>query len=564
AAAVLLVAIVAALAVAFGGEPVAADPAPTPAPGSTPAPAPAPSPRPSSAPSGAPSSSPPAGIPAPSFPAPTPDPGLGDPAWYDLPGQVRQAISGFLAWAVKTALNPALRALGESVLATPDLTGDTRVRQVWTGSLVVINAVFVLLVIAGGFVIVTSGGTHGLREIAPRLAFAALAANLSLLVVGKAITATNAVTAAIAGRGVDPATASAAIKEITDKAMRGEAFLHTILSLGLVVMAIIVVITFILRVMLMVALIGLAPLALACHALPQTEQLAYTWWRSLAACLAIQIGQTIVLVAGLRVFLTPSGKTLLGVPSTSSGLLGLLVCLTMLWLLIKVPLWTKQYVLAGLGQGKGIVRKIIGTILLFKTVGRLTGITGNTGNHTARRARTAHRAVPARSASPARQRRGPRSPRKVAARRTPTQVGPAEFTHAPTFHQPLPAPAGHTDLEFSNPPATAIPTKRPTGSVRPSRFSDTPAKQAPLRRPSTPAPTMRFTPPPAAPPAAPSGVKPAAPPGVKPAAGAPAPLLFSGAGKPHTAPKRPPAPVTPVFSHPEPKPQKKRGSKTRR
>ncbi|MGH3659599.1 MAG: hypothetical protein ACRDUA_23365, partial [Micromonosporaceae bacterium] len=105
-----------------------------------------------------------------------------DPAWYDIEGQVRQAVAELFTWMVKSALKPVLALLGETLLSTPDLTGDKRVKQIWTGSLVVANAVFVLYVVAGGFVIATRDAlqtSHGLGQIAPRIGVAALAANLS-------------------------------------------------------------------------------------------------------------------------------------------------------------------------------------------------------------------------------------------------------------------------------------------------------------------------------------------------------------------------------------------------
>jgi hypothetical protein len=40
------------------------------------------------------------------------------------------------------------------------------------------------------------------------------------------------------------------------------------------------------RVALLILLVAAAPLALICHALPQTEGLARLWWRATAACLA--------------------------------------------------------------------------------------------------------------------------------------------------------------------------------------------------------------------------------------------------------------------------------------
>jgi hypothetical protein len=41
-------------------------------------------------------------------------------------------------------------------------------------------------------------------------------------------------------------------------------------------------------------LIAVAPFALACHALPQTEGIARWWWRAFTAILAIQSAQAVV------------------------------------------------------------------------------------------------------------------------------------------------------------------------------------------------------------------------------------------------------------------------------
>lgn len=54
----------------------------------------------------------------------------------------------------------------------------------------------------------------------------------------------------------------------------------------------------------------------------------------------------------------------MGVPATTSGLLGVLVCVTMLWLLTKLPGLAKQFVLAPLGlrnQGRGLLGQLLQT-----------------------------------------------------------------------------------------------------------------------------------------------------------------------------------------------------------
>jgi len=70
--------------------------------------------------------------------------------------------------------------------------------------------------------------------------------------------------------------------------------------------------------MLTVVLLAMAPLALACHGLPQTEGVARWWWRAFAGILAIQAAQALVLVAAVRVFLSP-GWSVIVLGATACG-----------------------------------------------------------------------------------------------------------------------------------------------------------------------------------------------------------------------------------------------------
>ena len=350
-------------------------------------------PNPIPTPTPSPIGAPPTGNPAPgptNTPNPTPGPSPkpapttasdDDPAWYDIPGQIRKAIRDFFAWMVKSALTPVMDTLGTTVLSTPDLTNNPQVTAIWTTSLVIANAVFVLFVVIGGFVVTsreTMQSRHGLKQILPRLVIGGVGANVSLLICAEILKAVNALTAAIAGQGIDAPTAATAITQAIEAAAQGSNFLLTLLALGALVMALVVVLTFILRVAAMILLIGVAPLALMCHAIPQTEGLAHTWWRAFGACLGMQLAQAFIMLATVRVFLTPTGTAFLGVPTTTDGYLGILVCLSMLWVQIKLPGWMKMVVLGPLGQskGRGPLGQLVATILTIKTLGVAAGVLG--------------------------------------------------------------------------------------------------------------------------------------------------------------------------------------------
>jgi hypothetical protein len=414
---------------------------------------------------------------------------------------VRKAINDFFVWIVEGALNAVLSELGETVLSTPDLPDDERVRTMWTTSLVVANALLVLFVLAGAFLL-TSRETlqtrYGLKEILPRLALAGVLVNTNLVLLDKAIEATNAVTAAIAGQGIDGAAAADALGQALGEARAGNTFLLTLLILGVLVMAIVVVFMFVFRVAAFAILIGLAPLALLCHASPLTEQVAFTWWRAVGACLGIQVGQAVVLLGTLRMFLTPAGDNLTGpgllagIP-TPSRLISILVVAAMLWLLIKIPGWTRHMVLGPLGSSRGLLSQLLHIYVMVKTLGMAAGLARGAGT-AARAAGTAGRA-----GTTPRPGGGPRP-----------RPGPS---------RPSPSPAGPS----------------PSGGVPAAQFSHPSPGDTPRPAPGTPAARVAF-----------SDAAPATP---RRADARPAPgVTFSAATPPHSAPRRPPAPVTPVFS----------------
>ncbi|MGC9667416.1 hypothetical protein ACNTMW_12775 [Planosporangium sp. 12N6] len=464
---------------------------------------------------------------------------------FDIPGQIRKAINEFLMWVAKTGLKPVMDALGATALSTPDLTNNEHVKAIWTTCLVAANGIYVLFVIAGAFIITSRESLqtqYGFKEIAPRLALGAVISNVSLILCGKAIEVTNALTAAIAGQGVDGPSAANAIMGILYQPFNGTSpnLLLALLVIAASILALIVVITFVLRVALMVVLVGTAPLALACHATPQTEGLAYTWWRAFGACLGLQVAQAVIVLATIKVFLTPSGLVLLGVPATASGLLGVLVCITMLWLLLKLPGLMKQFVLSPLGlrnQGRGLFGQLLQAYLTFKTLGAVTGLGkgkraatagaaarsgagGGTGTAPARRVPNAGGRPPGPSPAPSR----------------PSPAAPVAFSHAPATQTPLPAPAGSNGAPtFSHGQQPATPAPAPTGPASAARFSQpNPAQPATPRPPGRPAPVAFSNTPPS-----PASPTPAGPP---PAA------TFSNLPAAQSAPRRPPVSVTPVFS----------------
>ena len=112
------------------------------------------------------------------------------------------------------------------------------------------------------------------------------------------------------------------------------------LVIGLVMAGVLfaLLLTYVVRVALTVILVAGAPIALMFHALPHTDGIARWWWRTFTALLAIQLVQSLTLIAGTQVLLGPDGFGLFGLPNTD-GLTSLLVTLALLYILFKIPFW---------------------------------------------------------------------------------------------------------------------------------------------------------------------------------------------------------------------------------
>lgn len=313
----------------------------------------------------------------PSTPSPGVDEGeTGDGCSVMNPsGCVTSALSSFFRSLVEAALNPLLGLLSVTVLTTPTLESVPRVGQLWAQSWQIVLGAYGLLVMVAGLVLMAHESLQArytVREIAPRLVVGLLAGAVSLVLAGRAIEVANALSVAVLGDGLDPAAAGRALQDMVGAAVTGDdggiflIFLGVFLVVGLVA----VLITYVVRVALTLILIVAAPLALMCHALPHTEAVAYWWWKAFAGCLVIQIAQSLVLVTGLRVFLTPGGFSPFGAP-TSTGLVNLLMMLALLYILVKIPFWILASVRIGDRR-----RTVLGTVVRASVIGAALGWIG--------------------------------------------------------------------------------------------------------------------------------------------------------------------------------------------
>jgi hypothetical protein len=192
----------------------------------------------------------------------------------------------------------------------------------------------------------TLQASYSVKQIAPRIVVGFVAANLSMAGITGAVTFANALSAALAGPQVTPAAAAASLlRTLGNSVSTGGAFL-ILLALAGVVLALVLAVVYVLRLMAIVLLAAAAPLALACYALPQTAWAARWWCRALAAALAIQAAQALVLTAAVQVFFSPGW-----LPWHPGGYLEqMLITLCLLYVLARIPFWITRPVLSGLGH----------------------------------------------------------------------------------------------------------------------------------------------------------------------------------------------------------------------
>jgi len=289
----------------------------------------------------------PAAIAAPARPA-TPA-AAGGCGLLDVTCYISNAITSWFAGLVKSAVNPLLSLIGRTALSTPQPGSIAAVRALWSAGLGIADACYVLLVLIGGIIVMsheTLQTSYSAKEIAPRVVTGFVTANLSMVVMTRAVDLANGLSAAFTAQGVEPRTAATSLmRTLGNAASTGGVFL-VLLALAGVVLALVLAAVYVIRLMAVVLLAAAAPLCLALYALPQTAWAARWWWRALTAALAIQAAQGLVLTAAVEVFLSPGW-----LPGHSSSALGqTLITLCLLYILMRIPFWVARPVLTPFGR----------------------------------------------------------------------------------------------------------------------------------------------------------------------------------------------------------------------
>ncbi len=251
----------------------------------------------------------------------------------DITSQVIQAINGWLQSLAQSVLGPALHAAGQFIFQTPAFDSLAPVQQTWAIARDVADALFVLALLLGGVLVMASGTfetEYSAKRLLPRLVLAAVICNSSLAICGGLIKLDNSLVIGLLGPDPSGSLWSQATAGLGRSDLGGQV-VSSLLSLTAALLAVLLVVVYIVRDLILLLGTVLAPLALAAYSLPQTEELAELWWRVYAAGLLVQVGQAVLIAVGAQLV---AHTEWLG---ATSALVSGLVLVTLLYLLLKMP-----------------------------------------------------------------------------------------------------------------------------------------------------------------------------------------------------------------------------------
>ena len=183
----------------------------------------------------------------------------------DITSQVIEAINGWLQSLAQGVLGPALQAAGKFIFQTPAFDGLAQVQQTWAVARDVADAMFVLALLLGGVLVMASGTfetEYTAKRLLPRLVLAAVLSNASLAICGSLIRLDNALVLGLLGP--DPAgTLWAQATAGLGRPDLGGQVISSLLSLAAALLALLLVVVYIVRDLVLLVGTVLAPLALA-------------------------------------------------------------------------------------------------------------------------------------------------------------------------------------------------------------------------------------------------------------------------------------------------------------
>jgi hypothetical protein len=366
------------------------------------------------------------------------DPPVTDPeecGTFDYGCRITVGVYLWIVGLIADLVNTALSLVAGPALFTPPATAG--VREAWGTSLTVANSLFPLVIVAAGVLLMgyqTVQTSTAVKELLPRLVLAFVGANASFLLTDMMRELGNGIALSMFdGAATVDNLSQTVLRLLTDP--MGELLTVVLMMLVASFLWFFFALAIWIRIVLWLLLTAVAPLALACHALPQTDGLARMWWRAMAALVVIQISQALVMRVMVTVFL--SREDILDPVGAAQSVVDVLLLIACMYVLVRIPFWAFKQ--AFNSQASPLVRiaRVAGSLLVVRNLGKALALR--------RGAQPTPRVAAAPSARP---RPTPSAPTPPAPDRPPrwTQPELPDFSaRLPYRQQPLPGIDRHID-----------------------------------------------------------------------------------------------------------------------
>lgn len=292
-------------------------------------------------------------------------------------------VFGWLAARLAGLLSWLLNLLTSRLFTSPDVTVLPQVQYLADRSAAVVSGAFVLAILVAAGLVMTHGTLqvrYEVKDLLPRLV-AGLGLSVFAVPLCRAlIDLANAATWALVGEAASGPRVVEFVRHtlVITVADPGVRALATVITLIIVVLIFQLLTSWVFRFFTLLLVTGLAPVALAAYALPQTQPVAQLWWRSMLGALVIPGLQGIAFSAGVDLLLDPAhslpataGFILPG--PTATTVMNLLMVTCLLLVTVRIPRLVARYALRNGGTGTAgvVVRAVV-----VQSVLRGTGIRG--------------------------------------------------------------------------------------------------------------------------------------------------------------------------------------------
>jgi hypothetical protein len=299
-------------------------------------------------------------------------------------GWLLDGIFDWFAKAILACFDGLIGAITIALLRTPDVTTLPQVQALTGRSVLIVDICFVLFFVAAGVLTMTAGGDERARytakDLIPRCIVGFIASHFSQLWCAKMIELANALTAALvhddlAGDGeIRPSVIGGIKRHMLAAQDRTVPLLFCVCAVIILILLGSTAFSMITRFAVVLVLTVAAPLALACHALPQTDPVAKLWWRSYGITLAIPIGQGLTLYAGHWMLVDDSAMLpVFGLPLEPGGMINLLIVMVLLWTTLKIPELARRFLSAG-GQRPNFLGMMVRVVIVQQLSRSIPGL----------------------------------------------------------------------------------------------------------------------------------------------------------------------------------------------